>query len=70
MAKQSPSISQADVSVIEGHSLERILNFVTKRRVDLVVLGSKGECLLKRLFIGRASEKVLTHALCSVLVAR
>lgn len=70
MAKQSLPISQSDVSAIEGHSVERILEFATKLRVDLVVLGSQGECLSKRLFIGSASEKMLKHAPCSVLSAR
>ena len=70
MAKQVSPLSQAEVIVAEGHSAERILKLVAERKIDLVVLGSQGKGLLKRLFIGSTSDKVLTHAPCSVLVAR
>jgi nucleotide-binding universal stress UspA family protein len=70
MAKQVAPLSQAEVIVGEGHSAEQILKFVAERKIDLVVLGSQGKGLLKRLFIGSTSEKVLTQAPCSVLVAR
>jgi len=70
MTKQLPPFAGAEVIVAEGHSAEQILKLVTDRRIDLVVLGSQGKGFLKRLFIGSTSEKVLTHAPCSVLVAR
>jgi len=70
MAKQVRPFAEAEVVVAEGHSAERILNLVDERRIDLIVLGSQGKGLLKRLFIGSTSEKVLTYASCSVLVAR
>ncbi|MCE9607016.1 MAG: universal stress protein [Planctomycetia bacterium] len=70
MTKQLPPFAGADVIVAEGHSAEQILKLLADRRIDLVVLGSQGKGFLKRLFIGSTSEKVLTHAPCSVLVAR
>jgi len=70
LAKQNPTFAGADIVVAEGHSAEQILNLVAQRRIDLVVIGSQGKGLLKRLFIGSTSEKVLTQAPCSVLVAR
>ncbi|MCE9607881.1 MAG: universal stress protein [Planctomycetia bacterium] len=70
LGKQLPPFAGAEVVVAEGHSAEQILKLVNERRIDLVVLGSQGKDLLKRLFIGSTSEKVLTHAPCSVLVAR
>lgn len=70
MAKQLPPFAEADFIVAEGRSAEQILKLVTQRRIDLVVLGSQGKGLLKRLIIGSTSEKVLSHAPCSVLVAR
>lgn len=70
MAKQRSPLDQADVIVAEGHSAEQILKLATERKVDLVVLGSQGKGFLKRFFIGSTSEKVLTQASCSVLVAR
>jgi nucleotide-binding universal stress UspA family protein len=70
MGKQFPPFVGAEVVVAEGHSAEQILRLVETRRIDLVVLGSQGKGLLKRLFIGSTSEKVITHSPCSVLVAR
>lgn len=70
MARQLLPLSGAEVIVAEGHSAEQILKFVAERKIDLVVLGSQGKGLLKRFFIGSTSEKVLTGAPCSVLVAR
>ena len=37
---------------------------------DLIVVGSHGRSALGRFFLGSVSQKVLTHALCSVRVAR
>lgn len=70
MARQTVPLAGADIVVAEGHSAEQILKLAAERRVDLIVLGSQGKGLLKRFFIGSTSDKVLTNAGCSVLVAR
>lgn len=70
MATQRQPFAAAEVVVAEGHSAEQILNLAGERQVDLIVLGSQGKGMLKRFLIGSTSDKVLTHAACSVLVAR
>lgn len=52
-------------SVVEG-----IVTLAEKRKVDLIVIGTRGQSGFKRLLIGSVSSGVLTHAHCSVLVVR
>lgn len=70
MGKQSAPFDKAEVVVAEGHAAEEILRLVTERGIDLIVMGVRGRNLLERLLIGSNSDKVLTHAPCSVLLAR
>jgi nucleotide-binding universal stress UspA family protein len=70
MAKQSAPFDKAEVEVAEGHAAEEILRITAERGIDLIVMGVRGRNLLERLLIGSNSDKVLTHAPCSVLLAR
>jgi nucleotide-binding universal stress UspA family protein len=70
MRKQPDPFARAEIVVAEGHSAEQLLKLAEARHVDLVVIGSGGKGALFRLFLGSTSDKVLTHAPCSVLVAR
>lgn len=70
MGKQPEPFSKAEVAVAEGHAAEEILRLVGERGIDLIVMGVRGRNLLERLLIGSNSDKVLTHAPCSVLLAR
>ena len=56
--------------VAEGHAAEQILNAIDKVHADLVVVGAHGLGTIERLFIGGTSDKILSHAPCSVLVVR
>ena len=56
--------------VSEGYPSEQILKAVSRERIDLVVVGAKGKGAIERLMLGSTSEKVLSHAPCSVLVVR
>jgi nucleotide-binding universal stress UspA family protein len=53
------------VSVVEA-----IVSFAEERRVDLIVLGTRGQSGFKKLLMGSVSSGVVTHAHCSVLVVR
>lgn len=70
MGKQPAPFNKAEVQVAEGHAAEEILRLVTERGIDLIVMGVRGRNLLERLLIGSNSDKVLTNAPCSVLLAR
>jgi nucleotide-binding universal stress UspA family protein len=59
----------AEPLVMEGHAADRILETITAQKIDLVVVGAHSSSLT-RLLLGSTSETVLSHAPCSVLVAR
>jgi nucleotide-binding universal stress UspA family protein len=60
----------ADAVLAEGHPAPQIIRAAQQRRVDLVVLGSRGMTGVKRFLVGSVSRKVARHAPCSVLVVR
>lgn len=70
MGKQPAPFNKAEIVVCEGNAAEQILSLVEQRQVDLIVLGTHGLGLLKRFLIGSTSDKVLSYAPCSVLLAR
>lgn len=53
-----------------GDPTETILAVAARRKVDLIVIGSRGLGRLKALLLGSVSQKVAAHAPCPVLVAR
>ena len=70
MSKQPAPFDKAETVVAEGHAAEQILRLVDERGIDLIIMGMRGRNLLERLLLGSNSDKVLTHAPCSVLLAR
>jgi len=54
----------------EGHTVEKILETVTKENINLVVLGSRGLSKLKGILMGSVSEGVTKNAPCPVLVVK
>jgi len=50
--------------------VEAITTYATDRKVDLIVIGTRGLSGFKKLLIGSVSSGVVTHAHCSVLVVR
>ncbi len=55
---------------IESNAAQAILD-VSKRIVaDLIVLGAVGHSIVSRMLLGSVSDRVATHATCSVLVVR
>jgi len=54
--------------LIQGPTVETILREIEKLSVDMVVLGSHGKGILKRLLVGSTSEGVLHQSSVPVLV--
>ncbi len=54
----------------EGDPPAVILESVQRHEVQLVVVGARGLTGIKRFLLGSVSQKVLTHAPCSVLIVR
>jgi nucleotide-binding universal stress UspA family protein len=60
----------SDPLVVPGHAADQILKAIKAHHVNLVVVGARRQGTVRRLLLGSTSEKILTHAPCSVLVVR
>lgn len=58
-------ISRASKSIVE-----EIIELSTKRKIDLIVIGTRGLGGFRKLLLGSVSSGVVTHANCNVLVVR
>lgn len=56
--------------IIEGDAASAILEVAKVRKSDLIVMGSRGLGRLAGLLLGSASQKVVSHAPCPVLIVR
>jgi len=53
--------------VLSGEVFDAINGFIAAHNIDLIVLGSRGDLGLNRLFLGSAAEEVFRSARCPVL---
>ena len=53
-----------------GHVTDTIIKQAEKRKVDVIVMGSRGLSDIKGYLMGSVSRKVLTHTPCSVLTVK
>lgn len=60
----------ASTATVEGPAAAAILDEAKSWRADLVVVGTRGNGLLKRLLLGSTARSVLHHADASVLITR
>ena len=58
-------INRASKSIVE-----EIIELATKRKIDLIVIGTRGLGGFRKLLLGSVSSGVVTHAHCNVLVIR
>jgi len=56
--------------VLEGPPAEAILTVAETRKVDLIVMGTRGLGRLAGLLIGSVSQRVVSQAGCPVLLVR
>jgi nucleotide-binding universal stress UspA family protein len=56
--------------VAQGHPAEQILAMISRQKIDLAIVGSRGVSAVERLLVGSTSARVINEAPCSVLVAR
>ncbi len=61
---------QVQSIVVNGVPGQEILSLIQKKKIDLVVLGSRGLSRMSGLLLGSVSEWVLNDAPCSVLIGR
>jgi nucleotide-binding universal stress UspA family protein len=53
-----------------GDYAQVIINTISENNYDLIVMGSRGLSVFKKLLLGSVSFKVMHHAKCSVIVVR
>jgi len=56
--------------VLEGPAAEAILQVAQVRKVDLIVMGSRGRGRLEAALLGSVSQRVVQEAPCPVLIVR
>jgi len=62
--------AEIHTELIEGDAAESIIDVATTRNSDVIVMGSRGLGRLAGLVLGSTSQKVVSHALCPVLIVR
>lgn len=62
--------AEIHTELLEGDAAEAIIEVAKTRNSDLIVMGSRGLGRLAGLLLGSASQKVVSHAPCPVLIVR
>jgi nucleotide-binding universal stress UspA family protein len=70
VAAESRGIAEVDARVAEGDPAAEILDTARRRKVDAIVMGSRGLGDLEGLLLGSVSHKVAHGAPCSCLIVR
>ena len=63
--KATGQVITDDPSIVEA-----IIDFAVKKRVDLIVVGTRGLTGFKKLLLGSVTSGIVSHAHCEVLVVR
>jgi len=71
MAKDEGILDINTEIFIDAKSItESIIEYATRKNIDLIVIGTRGRTGLKRFFMGSIANGVVQHAHCSVLLVR
>jgi nucleotide-binding universal stress UspA family protein len=62
--------SLADSEIRKGDATDQLIRAATERGADLVVVGTRGLGMIRRLLLGSVARKVVLHASASVLIVR
>jgi nucleotide-binding universal stress UspA family protein len=54
--------------VLEGPLVHELQQYVTDKRIDLVIVGTAGRKGMEKLFMGSAAETIVRHLTCPVLI--
>ncbi len=65
-----PAQTPREITVLEGHPVEKILEYARQQKPDLIVMGSHGRSGLARLRLGSVAENVVQQTSLPTLVVR
>ena len=68
MAKESAV--DAKVIMLKGNPSQEIINYVNEKKIDKLVIGSRGLSSLQEMVMGSVSQKVLKHVECPVTIVK
>lgn len=57
-------------SILTGNPAQKIIEYIQKEKIDLVVMGARSKVNLSTLLLGSVSKRVLENVQCSVLIIR
>ncbi len=69
MAKQEGVTISTEV-LYDGSVVQSIVDFASKKNIDLIVMATRGRTKFKKLILGSVASGVITHADCPVLVVK
>jgi len=69
-AGEKKGLSFKKIIVTEGSTARKIIETAEKERVDLIVMGRKGQSMLEKILIGSAANHVLRHSPVPVLMTK
>lgn len=70
LAARNRGITNVDAQLAEGDPADQIVDLARNRKVDAIVMGSRGLGELESLLLGSVSHKVAHAAPCSCLIVR
>lgn len=70
LAKDRGVEARPDVRVAAPSVAEEIVDYAARKKIDLIVIGTRGLGTFKKLLVGSVSSGVVAHAPCAVLVVR
>ncbi len=65
-----PSKIEFERKILSGDTVNEIVTFAKREKVDLILLGARGMGTFAKLLLGSVSRKVSDHSPCSVLIVR
>jgi nucleotide-binding universal stress UspA family protein len=63
-------LKQIETIMTDGDAAERILHCIGEKKIDCVVMGSRGLSDMKALYLGSVSHKVLNKAPCTCIAVK
>lgn len=67
VARQGRHATRVVTATTTGLTVERILDYISTRRIDLVVIGTHGRGMVGHLLLGSVAERVVQHSPVPVL---